>query len=202
MRIVRLNGRLLVNLDYNSNMSDFQFHLRPAEPTDAAIICRNRNRDYIHLHTPELYSEYQTRLWLENLPKSSKRFLVVSDKDFTFTRNNLEYTWHKDSLAGIVRIDQIDEIYRTCYVGLDIFDHFRGAGLSRPIYQKILSYLFDDLNMRVLYLEVLASNAKAIHVYEKIGFKFCGKFPGKIVRGGAAIDSLIYYYEQKRTSDG
>lgn len=45
--------------------------------------------------------------------------------------------------------------------------------------------------LKTIQLEVFANNLRAIHVYEKIGFKQTGRIPKKMLRNGKFIDSII-----------
>ena len=92
---------------------------------------------------------------------------------------------------GLVRIDRIDNVNRNCAVGLDLVGAFRGRGLSAKIYAWLLDYLFHQLNMHMVYLEVLASNERAIHVYKRIGFHIDGRLRQKVFRNGAYEDSIL-----------
>jgi len=60
---------------------------------------------------------------------------------------------------------------------LDLFIcnlNYLGKGLSVPMIQKFLITHFPNIK-RVL-IEPEATNARAIHVYEKVGFKITGEF--------------------------
>jgi len=155
--------------------------LRPAEPSDAENISNLRNSgDWKFLHDAKLYSVTETKKWLENMGLTSRRFIVeLTDGKVT-------------KFAGVVRIDHIDHLNRHCYIGMDIHPKWRGFGYSQLAYKILLDYLFRDLNFNVLYLEVLETNTRAIHVYEKLGFMKTGSFPFKVFRDGNYINSLIY----------
>lgn len=163
--------------------SEIKWAVRPTEPQDAYKICGNRNGDCVeYLHDPNMYSVHQTTKWIENLPKTSKRFTIVNNDD----------GWNFNWYIGCIRVDHIDEPNHNCYVGMDIATEYRGKGLSYEIYKWLFDYLFNDLNMHVLYLEVLATNERAAHIYKKLGFKPCGFYPHKVFRGGQYIDSLLF----------
>jgi ribosomal protein S18 acetylase RimI-like enzyme len=45
--------------------------------------------------------------------------------------------------------------------------------------------------LKTIQLEVFANNPRAIHVYEKTGFKQTGRIPKKMLRNGKFIDSIV-----------
>lgn len=158
-----------------------KFKIRPAEPNDASKISEMRiEGDFWYLHDPNVYSESTTRKWLENLGLTSKRFIIE------LIDGKLK------SFVGVIRVDHIDYLNRNCYIGMDIHPDHRGQGYSAQLYEMILDYLFRALNMNVIYLEVLATNTRAIHIYKKLGFIKTGSFPFKILRDSKYINSLIY----------
>ena len=78
----------------------------------------------------------------------------------------------------------------TAPVGLDLVPEHRGKGLSAKVYAWLLDYLFHQLNMHMVYLEVLESNARAQHVYERLGFHIDGRLRQRIFRNGTYEDSI------------
>ena len=45
--------------------------------------------------------------------------------------------------------------------------------------------------LKTVQLEVFANNPRAIHVYERTGFKESGRIPKKMLRYGKFIDSIV-----------
>jgi RimJ/RimL family protein N-acetyltransferase len=45
--------------------------------------------------------------------------------------------------------------------------------------------------LKTIELEVFANNPRAIHVYERTGFREAGRIPKKMVRNGRFIDSIV-----------
>jgi putative acetyltransferase len=45
--------------------------------------------------------------------------------------------------------------------------------------------------LKTIQLEVFANNPRAIHVYERTGFKEAGRIPKKMLRNGKFIDSIV-----------
>jgi len=70
---------------------------------------------------------------------------------------------------GYFRTDHVDKENKSIQVGMDIHPDKRGKGLARPSYDKLFSYLKNE-GFKMVWLEVLKSNALAYSLYKKIGF--------------------------------
>jgi len=74
-----------------------------------------------------------------------------------------------------------------------------GAGVGRDlrglgIGTQMMNTLIDQaaaLGLKVLTMQVFATNKRAIHVYEKVGFVQTGRIPKKHYRDGRYIDEVI-----------
>jgi RimJ/RimL family protein N-acetyltransferase len=164
------------------------YSMRPAEATEieASNICYERNKvceEFLHDSTK--YNTHQTLKWLQSLPASSKRFII--DRDFKDAG-----LWpYSERFAAVCRVDHIDLINQTCYVGLDITEAFRGKGLSYPFWEMLLNHVFLVMNMRQVYLEVLDTNERAKKIYYKLFF-YSGLYRHKVYKSGKYVDSMIF----------
>lgn len=88
-----------------------------------------------------------------------------------------------DSLVGEVVINQIDEDNRSANIRIALFDSkYFGQGYGSEAMRLAINYGFKTLNLHRISLGVYDFNPRAIHVYEKIGFK----------REGILRDSLLW----------
>ena len=161
--------------------------IKPTELIDVPqiVALRNDPSTLLHLHDANQYNATQTETWLRTLPAASKRYSV-----FEWV-NSLQAPAQCGEFLGLVRIDRIDAINRNCAVGLDLVPAYRGKGISAKVYAWLLDYLFHQLNMHMVYLEVLESNERAIHVYERLGFRVDGRLRQRIFRNGTYEDSIL-----------
>jgi len=161
--------------------------IKPSEVSDvpAIVALRNDPATFIHLHDANQYSEAQTENWLRHLPATSKRYSVFPWLNSPVTPPEL------GPFIGLVRVDRIDSVSRNCAVGLDLVPEHRGKGLSQKVYAWLLDYLFHQLNMHMVYLEVLESNTRAQHVYERLGFRVDGRLRQRVFRNGTYEDSIL-----------
>jgi len=77
-------------------------------------------------------------------------------------------------------------------LGISILKRYRNLGIGSEIMKALLEEARKS-KFRSLELEVFANNGRAIHLYEKLGFREVGRIPKKIKRGNRFIDSLIMY---------
>ena len=54
----------------------------------------------------------------------------------------------------------------------------------------LVGYGFEQLNLHMIYLSVMADNPKAAHIYEKVGFVHEGRLRDRVYRGGVYHDLL------------
>ena len=81
---------------------------------------------------------------------------------------------------------------RTCQVGIVINQKkFQNQGFGTEAFQLLINYLFKEMNIRKILLNVFANNSRAIHVYKKIGFIVEGTLKNNIYREGHYWDELI-----------
>jgi RimJ/RimL family protein N-acetyltransferase len=125
--------------------------------------------------------------------KAAKDWLdKAAEKDppgfYNFSIHRLE----DDRLIGDVGFDGIFEPHRDAYVGIalgerDCWDKGYGTDAMR----LILRFGFSELNLHRVTLNVFEYNPRAIHTYEKLGFKHEGRICRFLNRDGRRWD-LIY----------
>lgn len=75
------------------------------------------------------------------------------------------------SILGMVALTNIDWVVRSAVLHIMIGNSDnRNRGIGTFAVSEILKHAFDDMNLNRVELEVLSSNSRAIHLYEKIGF--------------------------------
>ena len=68
----------------------------------------------------------------------------------------------------------------------------RGKGLGGKVTRAVVEYGFQELNLNRISLTVLAINARAIRLYESVGFRAEGIFCEAQYKNGAYLDVLAY----------
>jgi hypothetical protein len=75
-------------------------------------------------------------------------------------------------------------------VGIAIRSGFRDMGIGTWMMRAIVKEA-QTIGLRVLVPSVFATNKRAIHVYEKLGFVQTGRIPRKHFRDGKYIDEVV-----------
>jgi putative acetyltransferase len=66
---------------------------------------------------------------------------------------------------------------------------FRDLGIGTEIMKAVIGQAVR-LGLKLLVLSVFASNERAIHVYEQVGFVQTGRVPKKHFRDGKYVDEI------------
>jgi RimJ/RimL family protein N-acetyltransferase len=64
---------------------------------------------------------------------------------------------------------------------------FRGRGYGTRLVETFVRYAFAEFGFHRLDLGVLPTNARAIHCYEKLGFRYVGTWPDGLKKGNVAL---------------
>ncbi|MFQ6053353.1 MAG: GNAT family N-acetyltransferase [Candidatus Bathyarchaeia archaeon] len=75
-------------------------------------------------------------------------------------------------------------------LGIAISDGYRDIGVGTELMREAETQA-RGLGMEIMTLEVFASNGRARHLYEKLGYRVVGREPKAILKDGAYIDNII-----------
>jgi RimJ/RimL family protein N-acetyltransferase len=77
-----------------------------------------------------------------------------------------------------------------CNLGISIRDGYRDVGIGTELMldAEVLAKL---LGIKIIFLEVYATNERARHLYEKVGYREVGCLPKAALRDGDYIDSIM-----------
>lgn len=105
-------------------------------------------------------------------------------------------------LVGYCQLNRINYIHRTGELQIRLGDRSKwGMGYGTEALLLLLKFGFKDLNLNRIYLHVLATNSKAIHVYEKVGFVREGLLREAAHIDGSYVDIVVMGI-LKRNYDG
>jgi len=93
---------------------------------------------------------------------------------------------------GLVVIDKIKWEYRNCEIGIVIYDkNYRGRGYGKDALETVLKFIFDDLNMHLVYLNVVEENEAAVNLYKKFGFEVEGILRDRYYKNGRYYNIIV-----------
>lgn len=96
------------------------------------------------------------------------------------------------TVTGEVVINQIDPDNRSANIRIALFDEqYFGKGLGSEALRLMLNYGFETLKLHRISLGVYTFNPRAIHVYEKLGFRREGALRDALYYDGAYHDEIV-----------
>lgn len=99
--------------------------------------------------------------------------------------NNNEIIGNVDILRG-----QNFRDWHVGSVGLSVAQNFRGQGIGEYLLGFILERA-KEAGIKIAYLKVFSDNQKAINLYEKFGFKECGRIKKGLFRKNNYSDEVL-----------
>lgn len=90
-----------------------------------------------------------------------------------------------DEVIGDIALQSIDSCNRSANIRIALLESHQGKGCGSEALTLMLDYGFGILNLHRIELNVFAYNARAVHVYEKLGFK----------KEGVQRDALYYNHQ-------
>jgi RimJ/RimL family protein N-acetyltransferase len=97
-----------------------------------------------------------------------------------------------DKLIGTCQLRNIDHVHRIAELQIRIGDTSeRGHGYGEEAVRLLLAHGFRDLNLRRVWLQVFATNARALRTYEKAGFVREGVLRQAAHIDGSYVDVVI-----------
>lgn len=137
-------------------------HLRPLEITDTDFILEIVNND-IEVRkftgTQLLFSREQIESYIRRQPDNESRV------SFAIAKNESK------EVVGEAVLNDISHINRSASFRIFIAGKHIGNGYGTEATGMLLDYGFGMLNLHRIELEVYTMNERAIHLYEKAGFK-------------------------------
>jgi putative acetyltransferase len=123
----------------------------------------------------EAEADYLARIITDNIKGNSIHIVAEADGHVV---GNAEISRGKGQSA------------HTCILGIGLARNYRSIGIGSALIKELFKHA-KKLGLRIVYLEVFASNTHAQNLYKKMGFKMTGSFPKKIHYGSKHVDSII-----------
>ncbi len=127
------------------------------------------------------YTVAETVKWIEKEQENPN--------SFHFGIRNVE----TGALLGFCELDEIEWNHRACMLGIGLGDpEDWGKGYGRDAMEVLLRFGFHELNLHRIGLAVFSYNARAVALYESLGFVREGTVRERLSRDGKAHDMLLY----------
>lgn len=81
----------------------------------------------------------------------------------------------EDEYLGTISLKNIDFVNKNAEYAICVRKKAQGNGVAYKATKMILEKAFYEYNLKKVYLNVLESNKRAIHFYEKVGFIYEGE---------------------------
>jgi len=75
-------------------------------------------------------------------------------------------------------------------IGIGVKKGYRDIGIGTEMLKTLIAQA-EKMGLKILTLSVFSTNKRAIHVYEKVGFKETGRRPKFFYRNGEYVDEII-----------
>ncbi|QCX32926.1 GNAT family N-acetyltransferase [Caloramator sp. E03] len=155
--------------------------LRAAELEDARIISAWLN-------------DRETNEFLDIIYPISKRYAdsFIMDADENQNKKIFIIDNMERKPIGIITIDKIKWEYRNCEIGIVIYDKKeRRKGYAKDAIKTALDFIFNDMNMHIVYLNVVENNEAAINLYLNVGFKKEGILRDRYFKSGRYYNIIV-----------
>ena len=147
-------------------------------------VTRWRNDEEVigSLGAPFRYINPETdRRWFENYMQNRSRAVrlaICTEED--------------DRILGLASLLDIDQLNQSCTIHMMIGRENQGKGAGTFGMRELTRHAFRNLNLRRVELEVLESNSRGIHIYEKLGYVREGCKRQAVYKQGRFRNVLLY----------
>lgn len=140
---------------------------------DLEFVNEVRNECVEFLHDSNTFSLEQTKEWFKN---TNPLFYVI---------------WAEDIRIGYFRTSNYSKQNNNIYIGADIHKNYRGMGYGYLSYIQFIPFLFEELKLNKISLEVLESNNRAYSLYLKVGFSIVALKKEDVYKNGKYENSIL-----------
>lgn len=110
--------------------------------------------------------------------------ISANKEEYTFAIEKLDTT----EFIGTIGLFRFNWKNGTCYVGIAIHQDQQNKGYGTDAMQTLVDFIFTNLNLNKVKLDVFSFNPGAIRSYQKCGFKTEGILRDEIFRFGQFHD--------------
>lgn len=174
------------NMPYEQTIEseEIDIIIRQAEASDVKAILGlakhiGRETDYLTYGSEGLpYTRDEELSIILKYQQSDKDILLLIESD--------------DQLIGMGNVTTIDPHRQNhvAEIGISIIEEYWGYGIGSMLLDALIEFA-KQVGLRVLTLEVVTENQRAVRLYEKFGFKTVGKLTGRLKSNFTYYDTAI-----------
>lgn len=82
----------------------------------------------------------------------------------------------RDEYLGTISLKSVNLIDKNAEYAISLRRKAQGKGIAEEATREILRLAFTEYNLERVYLNVLSENARAIRLYERLGFTYEGEY--------------------------
>ena len=159
-------------------------------PTEADVVA-------MHQYINTLHNEdtYLTTLGGKPISlKEERQFVAKALKAIRFGDAKLFVVMYQRHIIGVCDIwkEREPRQQHVGVLGVSLLPQFRDEGIGSEL-MKFLIEQGKEMKLRLLRLTCFANNPRALHIYEKLGFRKAGALPGAIAYKNGYVDQVIMY---------
>ena len=98
----------------------------------------------------------------------------------------------KEQVYGTAAISRIDWKNRRCSIDIKLIQEFQGKGYGNETITLLIKYIFEELNMYRIFVNILECNTRSIELFEKMGFIKEGIQRKAIYKNGQYNNLIMY----------
>lgn len=165
-----------------------RIYLRPLQEEDAQSFLDNTRDEEIRYMTgtKSTFTLEQIQQHIRSCKNDSTRYdfaICLNDNDLLIGELSISEIDHENAKAG----------FRISMFGMEL----TGKGYGSEAIKLVLQFVFEELNLNRLQLEVFSHNIKGIRAYEKTGFKKEGVLRDSLYYNGEFSDEIIMSFLKK-----
>lgn len=135
----------------------------------------------------------------EGLPitiEQEKQFLKSIQKD----KKSVHFVACKEGeIIGDVILNRLPRrMQHRAELGISVIRKYWNCGVGSRLLREVISYAKEN-GIEILNLEVRKDNMRAVHLYEKFGFKYIGTSPAFFKIDGEYVDCEMMYLDLRQS---
>ncbi len=164
-----------------------QIKLRQLQKKDASLMLE-------WMHDPEVQKGFQrdmASMKLEDTEAFCEQSIIpkqLQDGDSL----HFAFVDEKDEYLGTISLKDINLTNKSAEYAISLRRVAWGKGYAKHASLLLLDKAFNEYELHRVFLTVLADNDKAIHLYERCGFKKEGQLRQHIFKDGKYVDWCLY----------